>query len=124
MNSLMEQTKESRELEVIERMMGVVRGVEKRVTVVESDMIQVKHQLEKEVYINPAQARALGQAVKDRVRAICGDQYNEMKGKMFAALWHAVKKEFDVAQYREIPRVKIDIALKMVREWQPLNLAA
>ena len=43
---------------------------------------------------------------------------------MFPALWHAVKKEFDVAQYREIPRVKIDIAMKLVREWKPLDLAA
>ena len=122
--SLMEMTKAERALDAARQLLGAVGDLSDEVAEHRKRLVMVEHQLEKEVYITPAQAAALLKAVRDRVKEVCGDRYSELRGKMFPACWHAVKKEFDVAQYREIPRVKIDIAIKIVREWQPLDLAA
>ncbi len=122
--SLMEKTKAERALDAARQLLSAVGDLSEEVAEHRQRLISVEHQLEKEVYITPAQAAALLRAVREKVREVCGDKYKEQRGKMFPALWHAVKKEFDVAQYREIPRVKIDIAMKLVREWKPLDLAA
>lgn len=122
--SLMEMTKAERALDAARQLLGAVGDLSDEVAEHRKRLIMVEHQLEKEVYITPAQAAALLRAVREKVREVCGDKYGELRGKMFPALWHAVKREFDVAQYREIPRVKIDIAMKLVREWKPLDLAA
>jgi hypothetical protein len=122
--SLVEKTKAERALDAARQLLGAVGDLSDEVAEHRRRLIQVEHQLEKEVYISPSQAAALLRAVRERVREVCGDKYGELRGKMFPAIWNAVKKEFDVAQYREIPRVKIDIAMKLVREWKPLDLAA
>ena len=122
--SLMEPTKESQAMDLLDKALMIMRGVEHRVTDHDGRIVALEHQMEKEVYITPAQAVALTDAVKQKVREVCGDSYKEQSKIMFPALWRSVKREFGVTQYREIPRIKIDIAIKMVREWKPLNLAA
>lgn len=122
--SLMEATKAERALDAARQLLNAVGDLSEEVAEHRQRLISVEHQLEKEVYITPSQAAALQRAVGKRVREVCGDRYSELRGKVFPAIYHAIKKEFDVAQYREIPRIKIDIAMKLVREWKPLDLAA
>lgn len=79
--------------------------------------------LESQVFLTSAQAHALNRAVRQRVWDVCGND-DTIKRKMYQSLWHSLKEVYQVAQYREIPRIYFNNAMQYVGDWQPLKLAS
>ena len=121
--NLMEPTKESL---ILAQALKAMQGVESRVTALEGDMTEVKQQLTEELLISPAQALALRKIANQKIHEVCKDEesYKARRSKLYPSIWRDFQNKFNISQYRELPRIKIDIAVKFLREWAPLNLAA
>ncbi|QDR80252.1 ORF6C domain-containing protein [Sporomusa termitida] len=84
-----------------------------------------KATLDSQVYLNSSQEAALNKAVKRRIRELLPDEadYKIQSKKMFQALWGNLKEVYQVAKYREIPRIHYESAMQYVEKWQPIRLA-
>ena len=125
--SLIGPTKEMTEIVVLKKMLGIVERHEERFAAVDNRLITLEQKVEEELTVTSHQALAIRNAVAARVRAECSspEDYKERRGKLYSAIYHGMFSKFNISQYRELPRVKIDLAIKYIREeWKPLNLAA
>lgn len=124
MNSIMEPTRERQQIAFMETMLSTIKGTEEKVTQLDSRVIELEHNMSKEVYVTSGQRRKLVKAVQRKVREILStpEQYSGMSRKLFAAIWSDFKDEFDVSTYHETPRIKADMAMKFIDNWRPVGV--
>ena len=124
MNSIMEPSRERQQIMLLETMLATIKGTEAKVTELDTRVIELEHNMSREVYVTAAQRRKLVKAVQRRVREVLAtpEEYKETSRKMFAALWGDFKDEFGVSTYHETPRIKADLAMKFITNWPPVGV--
>jgi hypothetical protein len=108
-------------LMIAKNLLRSVEGFSDKILTFEGELSQMKATLENEVYLHPAQANRIRSAVQSKVRDLNRDDaaYRENARKTFSSIWEGVKSVFQVATYREIPRIHFESALGYIQNWQP-----
>ncbi|KYG90814.1 hypothetical protein A0U40_17960 [[Bacillus] sp. KCTC 13219] len=82
----------------------------------------VEH-LKDNIFINSSQAKAIRQKVGENVYEALGGKetyaFKKLKAKTFAACWREFRNYFDISEYRELPRIKFEDAIRFLIAWQP-----
>lgn len=97
-----------------------------RVDVIEETVSEVKsdvNELRKELYITSSQAKAIRQKVSEKVYEALGGKksnaFKHLRQKTYSACWRDFWNYFDISEYRELPRVKFEEAIRFLLAWQP-----
>lgn len=81
--------------------------------------------IETRLTVTSAQAMALQKAVAKRARVLCAMndlEYSTCGGKVRAAIYRALKQEYTVSAYGDIPAALYASALDIVNEWTSFEL--
>lgn len=96
-----------------------VDAIEETVSEVKSDV----NELRNELYITSSQAKAIRQKVSEKVYEALGGKksnaFKHLRQKTYSACWRDFWNYFDISEYRELPRVKFEEAIRFLLAWQP-----
>lgn len=98
----------------------------KQVQSIQTEVIEVKskvEELEENIYITSSQAKAIRQKVSEKVYEVLGGKnsnaFKHLRKKTYSACWRDFWNYFDINEYRELPRVKFEEAIRFLIAWQP-----
>lgn len=88
-----------------------------------SEFEQGLEELKDNLFIVSLQAKAIKNKVGENVYEALGGKnsnaFKHLRNKLFSACWRDFKNYFDISEYRELPRVKFEMAMKFLFAWQP-----
>ncbi|WP_107841678.1 ORF6C domain-containing protein [Metasolibacillus meyeri] len=88
-----------------------------------SEMKEDVEHLKDNIFINSSQAKAIRRKVGENVYEALGGKetnaFKRLKAKTFAACWREFRNYFDISEYRELPRIRFEDAMRFLIAWQP-----
>lgn len=94
-----------------------------RLSLVESDLAEVKHELTNHVTITTREQARVQFAVKGRIAELLGGygsaEYVAHRSQHFAGLYGEIKRRFGVPSYKDLRRQDLEPALNYITAWVP-----
>ncbi|BDH60093.1 antirepressor [Lysinibacillus sp. PLM2] len=126
MEQHIQQPKPLSEIEQLKAAMRLSLATSEEIETLKEDVVVVKSDIEHlkdNIYINSSQAKAIRRKVGEKVYDALGgnksNAFKHLKSKTFAACWREFRNYFDISEYRELPRIKFEDAMRFLFAWQP-----
>ncbi|NLY80905.1 MAG: phage antirepressor [Lysinibacillus sp.] len=96
-----------------------VDQIEQKVESFEAEIVELKEN----IYITSSQAKTIRLKVSEKVYEALGGKnsnaFKHLRNKTYRACWRDFWNYFDINEYRELPRVKYEEAIRFLIAWQP-----
>jgi len=86
-------------------------------------LVEEVKEMKESVYIDRRESALLNRKAKCKVISSLGGQnskvYKELSRKGFGGLWGEFNRYFDIASYKDLKKVEMELALQFIESWRP-----